>query len=75
MWMGTTEACAYLGIKLRTLYRRIDLGEIPAYKMGRVLRVRAADLDEFLERARVRPGDLTHLYQSGEVRPRPSDLD
>jgi len=46
----------------RTLYRMIDEGQIPAYKMGRVIRVKASDLDAFLETTRVQPGSLAHLY-------------
>jgi excisionase family DNA binding protein len=61
-WLGTTEAAERLGIVPRTLYRLIDEGHIPAYKMGRVLRVKVDDLDAFLETTRVQPGSLAHLY-------------
>ena len=61
-WLGTPEAAERLGITQRTLYRLIDEGQVPAYKMGRVLRVRATDLDVFLEQSRVTPGSLRHLY-------------
>ena len=61
-WVGTTEACAKLGISNRTLYRLIDNGDIPAYRIGRVVRLKAADLDDYLERARITPGELGHLY-------------
>jgi excisionase family DNA binding protein len=61
-WMGTKAAAAYLGITNRTLYRFIDDGDIPAYKLGRVIRVKRADLDAFLEASRVQPGDLAKLY-------------
>ncbi len=44
------------------MYKLIDQGEIPAYKIGRVFRIRRSDLDDFLERSRVQPGDLAHLY-------------
>ena len=61
-WLGTTEAAERLGIVPRTLYRMIDEGQIPAYKMGRVLRVKVSDLEAFLETTRVQPGSLSHLY-------------
>ncbi len=64
--MGTTEACAYLGVVLRTLYKLIDDGEIRAYKVGRVIRLRKADVDAFLEAHVVEPGTLAHLYPDGE---------
>ena len=62
VWLGTQEAARHLGITTRTLYRLIDEGEIPAYKLGRVLRLQLRDVTAFLEGARVRPGDLEHLY-------------
>ena len=61
-WLGTTEAADRLGVVPRTLYRMIDEGQIPAYKMGRVIRVKESDLDSFLEGTRVQPGELKHLY-------------
>jgi excisionase family DNA binding protein len=51
-----------LGVTLRTLYRFIDEGQLPAYKMGRVIRLQARDVDEFIARARIVPGTLEHLY-------------
>jgi len=61
-WMGTREACEQLGVTLRTLYRFIDEGQLPAYKMGRVIRLQAPDIDAFIERMRIAPGSLEHLY-------------
>jgi excisionase family DNA binding protein len=62
VWLGTQDAARQLGITARTLYRLINEGEIPAYKLGRVLRLRLSDVEAFLESARVQPGDLEHLY-------------
>jgi excisionase family DNA binding protein len=67
-WMGTREACERLGVTLRTLYRFIDEGQLPAYKMGRVIRVQASDVDDFIVRMRIEPGTLEHLYP--EPKPR-----
>ncbi len=61
-WIGTPEACARLGVTLRTLYRFIDEGLLPAYKMGRVIRLQAHEVDAFIKRARIVPGTLEHLY-------------
>lgn len=61
-WLGTPEAARYLGISQRTLYRLIDSGELPAYKLGRVVRLQKADVEAFIEGARIEPGTLGHLY-------------
>jgi hypothetical protein len=42
----------YLGISTRTAYERVRRGELPALKVGRLWRVRASDLQAWLERAR-----------------------
>ena len=66
-WLGTPEAAERLGITQRTLYRLIDEGQVPAYRLGRVFRVKESDLEQFLERSRVAPGSLRHLYPGGET--------
>jgi excisionase family DNA binding protein len=61
-WLGTAEAARYLGITPRTLYRLIDEGQVPAYKLGRVIRLRTSDLEAFIDSVRIEPGTLEHLY-------------
>lgn len=66
-WLGTTAAARYLGITPRTLYRLIDQGRVPAYALGRVYRLRRADLDGYLDAVRVVPGTLGHLHGASTV--------
>lgn len=61
-WLSTADAANALGITPRTLYRFIDQGELPAYRFGRVIRVKQVDIDAFIEGARIEPGSLEHLY-------------
>lgn len=61
-WLSTQEAARRLGVTPRTLYRFIDLGELPAYRLGRVIRLKADDIDTFIEASRIQPGSLEHLY-------------
>jgi len=61
-WLGTKDASTRLGITLRSLYRFIDEGDLPAYKFGRVIRMKVEDIDGFIEACRIRPGELEHLY-------------
>ncbi len=62
MWLNTETAAKRLGITTRTLYRFINEGGLPAYRMGRVIRVKQADVDAFIESSRIEPGTLGHLY-------------
>ena len=46
-WLGTSDVMRLLGVQLRTLYRIIDEDQLPAYKFGRVIRIKRADVDAF----------------------------
>jgi excisionase family DNA binding protein len=61
-WMSTKEAADYLGVTLRSLYRFIDEGSLPAFKFGRVIRLKQQDVEQFVEASRIEPGSLEHLY-------------
>jgi excisionase family DNA binding protein len=61
-WMSTKEAAEHLGVTLRSLYRFIDEGTLPAYKFGRVIRLKEDDVYGFIETCRISPGSLDHLY-------------
>ena len=61
-WLSTQEAARRLGITPRTLYRFIDHGELPAYRFGRVIRLRGHEVEAFIVRSRIQPGELEHLY-------------
>jgi excisionase family DNA binding protein len=61
-WLSTGEAADRLGITPRTLYRFIDEGQVAAYRFGRVIRLKATDVDIFIDACRIEPGTLEHLY-------------
>ena len=48
-WLNTKEAARRLGITPRTLYRFVDSGDLAAYRFGRVLRLKKADIDAYIE--------------------------
>jgi excisionase family DNA binding protein len=61
-WLSTKEAADRLGITPRTLYRFIDEGSLPAYRFGRVIRLQEQEVIAFIDRCRIQPGSLEHLY-------------
>jgi excisionase family DNA binding protein len=73
-WLSTQEAARRLGITPRTLYRFIDHGELPAYRFGRVIRLRAHEVDDFIGRSRIKPGELEHLYPEPAMRGGDDDI-
>ncbi|MEL7207821.1 MAG: helix-turn-helix domain-containing protein [Actinomycetota bacterium] len=61
-WLSTAEAAKRLGITPRTLYRFVNEGQLAGYRFGRVIRLKASEIDEFIEQSRITPGELDHLY-------------
>lgn len=58
LWLSTAETARRLGVTPRTLYRLINAGDVPAYRIGRVIRLKTVDVEEFIEKARITPGTL-----------------
>jgi len=55
-FLTTEEVLEYLQVNLRTVYRLIKAGKIPAVRVGRQWRFRKRDIDAWLESQRARPG-------------------
>ena len=55
-FLTTEEVLDYLQVNLRTVYRLIKAGRIPAVRVGRQWRFRKRDLDAWLEAQRTRAG-------------------
>lgn len=68
-WITVPHAAKLLGLALHSVYDLIDRGELaaevtmpPGPKRRRSVRLRRQDVQDYLERARVRPGEIRHLY-------------
>ena len=55
-FLTTEEVLEYLQVNLRTVYRLIKAGKIPAVRVGRQWRFRKRDIDAWLETQRPRGG-------------------
>jgi excisionase family DNA binding protein len=58
-FLTTEEVLDYLQVNLRTVYRLIKAGKIPAVRVGRQWRFRKRDIDAWLESQRPRTGRAT----------------
>ena len=58
VWLNTAETARRLGVTPRTLYRFIDEGQLPAYRFGRVIRLKEDEVETFIESCRISPGTL-----------------
>ncbi len=69
-WITVPATAKLLGVALHTAYDLIDRGEIRADvsiprrrpKQRRLVRLQRRDVDDYIERARIKPGDLAHLH-------------
>jgi excisionase family DNA binding protein len=48
-WLSTGEAAGRLGVESRRLYELIDGGALPAYRFGRVIRLRLDDVQRYID--------------------------
>lgn len=54
-FLTTEEVLAYLQVNLRTVYRLIEAGKLPAVRVGRQWRFRRKDIDAWLDAQRQMP--------------------
>lgn len=52
-WFTVQEAADFLGVNRRFVYRLTEEGRIAKHKMGRLVRLDRADLEEFIAETRV----------------------
>ena len=75
-FLTTEEVLEYLQVNLRTVYRLIKAGKIPAVRVGRQWRFRKRDIDAWLDSQRARggprpaPAAPARPATSGNSRPR-----
>jgi excisionase family DNA binding protein len=58
VFLTTEEVLEYLQVNLRTVYRLIKAGKIPAVRVGRQWRFRKRDIDAWLDSQRSRSSDV-----------------
>ena len=54
-WLGVPALAKELGVTQRTVYAILDAGDIPCYRIRRVIRIKRVDLDAYLERVKGSP--------------------
>jgi excisionase family DNA binding protein len=71
-WITVPTAAQFLGLQLHTVYRLIENGEFGAVdtygirmsgrpRRRRSFRLTRREVDDYIERARIKPGELRHL--------------
>jgi excisionase family DNA binding protein len=68
-FLTTEEVLEYLQVNLRTVYRLIKAGKIPAVRVGRQWRFRKRDIDAWLDSQRPRGSGATRVSTATPARP------
>src|SRR5690348_6714876 len=68
-FLTTEEVLEYLQVNLRTVYRLIKAGKIPAVRVGRQWRFRKTDIDAWLDSQRPRVGARTPAVAPAKIAP------
>jgi excisionase family DNA binding protein len=71
-FLTTEEVLEYLQVNLRTVYRLIKAGKIPAVRVGRQWRFRKRDIDAWLDSQRPRGGSRPAPAAASASAPRPA---
>jgi excisionase family DNA binding protein len=71
-FLTTEEVLEYLQVNLRTVYRLIKAGKIPAVRVGRQWRFRKRDIDAWLDSQRPRSGARAAAQAPAAPTPRPA---
>ena len=56
-YLSIAEAAEILAVSPKTIRRRIDGGGLPAFRDGRLIRIKRADLDEYVARMSITPAN------------------
>jgi excisionase family DNA binding protein len=59
--LSIPQACQFLGMGKSWVYRRIHNQEIPSVRLGRTIKIRRSDLEQYLEAHRHRSADSAQL--------------
>jgi excisionase family DNA binding protein len=59
--LSIPQVCQYLGMGKSWVYRRIHNQEIPSVRLGRTIKIKRSDLEQYLEEHRSRPPDGAQL--------------
>src|SRR5436189_4610683 len=71
-FLTTEEVLEYLQVNLRTVYRLIKAGKIPAVRVGRQWRFRKRDIDAWLDSQRPRGAARTSSLAPSPTRTHPT---
>lgn len=71
-FLTTEEVLEYLQVNLRTVYRLIKAGKIPAVRVGRQWRFRKRDIDAWLDSQRPRSGSAPRQPAVALAEPKPT---
>jgi excisionase family DNA binding protein len=68
-----SDISEYLNIKVKTIYAKVEAGEIPHYRIGRLVRFRLVEIDAWLEDCRSKNWQANEQHKPRNRRRRASN--
>ena len=65
-WVGIADVAAHLSVAKDSIYRWVDTKDFPAHKVGRLLRFRLSEVDEWV---RTGGGSDSSAQRTGRISP------
>jgi excisionase family DNA binding protein len=55
MWLTVKELSAYLNLKKKTVYRLVETGQIPHYRINTLIRFKKEEIDSWMASKKAKP--------------------
>ena len=49
-FLSTGEVAQWLGVSTATIYKFVEKGELPVYRLGRINKFRRSDIEDFIQK-------------------------
>jgi len=64
MWLDVKELSSYLRLKEKTIYHLVRQGLIPHYRIGKLIRFKREEIDQWMHSKRARPFEFDKVVSS-----------
>jgi len=59
-YIGVDELAQYLGVKKRTAYHLVETMQIPHYRIGRLIRFKLSEVEEWMATKKIEPMEVPY---------------
>jgi len=64
-YIGIEELSGFLGVKKRTAYHLVETMQIPHYRIGRLIRFKLSEVEEWMASKKIEPAEVPYERVEG----------